>query len=132
DYSTPEGAMAAKASALAALDYDWWLDCWDPASRDFLMHQPGKDKKYWLEQVNAQYVTNRFKLLHRVQMRGLVILTHTLVDPGGGNVAQGFEIPSFFKKVGNRWYSTQELSADPLPQLSPWVTGRASAEVEVR
>jgi len=133
DYSTPEGTMRARASALATLDYDWWLECWDTASRQIILHQPGKDKNYWIEQWRSLYTKNRFRLLHRIETRGYVILTYNMVDPAtGADRGNGLEFPIVYKKENGRWYASQDLARDPLPVLAPWVTGLNSKEVEVR
>jgi hypothetical protein len=133
DYSTPEGTMRARASALANLDYDWWLECWDSASRPIMEKQPGKGKEYWIEQWRGLYAKNRFRLVHRIETRGYVILTYNMVDPNtGADKGNGLEYPIVYKRENGRWYASQDLARDPLPVLSPWVTGLNSKEVEVR
>jgi hypothetical protein len=130
---TPEHAMATRARAMAASEYDKWLATWDGEAKSQFAEEYqvpaklGEQKRLW----HAVFSVGQIVLFKRIETRQFVILTYRVLDQKGTNIGR-LELPSVFRKVDGGWLGTQELSADPLLEESPWMTGQSSAQKEVR
>ena len=132
-FSSPEEAMISRTSEMMHADYDAWLGAWDDRSRQ-LTEKIEKLQKITAENRlamwKAAFTTSRFTLAHRIQTGPYVILTYHLTREGHPVVPA--EFPVIFHELKGRWYATQELSKDPLPSTSPWMSGQDKVEVQVR
>ena len=132
-FGSPEEAMISRTSEMMHADYDAWLAAWDPASQKMtekIEQQQKITPQNRLQMWKAAFTRSRFTLAHRIQTGQYVILTYQLtVD---GRPAYPAEFPVIFHQLEGRWYATQDLSKDPLPSASPWLSGQNKVEVEVR
>jgi len=134
-YDRPEYVVLARISAMLAGDYDWWLQNWDPESREFIARknaENGDTPESWVTLWKDRLRFMRFKLVRRIESGPYVIVTYHLVTPKGADAGNGLEMPIVLHRVGERWYATQALHKDPFLPASPWVTGQKVMEVDVR
>lgn len=133
NYGSPEATLSARASAMTALDYDWWLSTWDGPSRALVLDRDktqGRTPQSWLDQWKALHSV-RMTLRRRIDASDHVILIYVLASADGKEVG-GFEFPAVLHKLGKQWFSTQDLANNPLLTYAPWASGVDQAEETVR
>jgi hypothetical protein len=126
-YSTPEEALVSRFSAVLTGNFEWWLTTWDSASNVLVQAKnkaEGKDKTYWTQLWKEQYANAKFVVTRKIETGEYVILIYKTVGKGSAPTVDAIELPIVFKKVEDKWFTTLDLRADPLPIASPWVSGR--------
>lgn len=134
-YGTPEEAMISRVSAMMALDYEWWLNTWDPASRILFQEKErasDRTKDYWIQWWKDSFRFTRFTLIRHIETGPYVILTYRMMSKDGKDVGRGLELPVVFRNEHGHWLVTADLSSDQLAQSSPWVSGKELEEILVR
>jgi hypothetical protein len=132
-FTSPEEAMISRTSEMMHADYDAWMGDWDAPSRvltEKIETLQKTTRENRVQMWKAAFSTSRFTLAHRIQTGPYVILTYHLTRDGRPVVPA--EFPVIFHLVEGRWDATQDLSKDPLPSSSPWMTGQDKVEVQVR
>lgn len=133
-FITPEDSLVSRLSAMANLDYDGWLKTWDDKSQAFLKQvdaRPEFGAQKRINQWKGVFSAVKPVLVRRIETGSYVIVTYKLVNKDGKDVGI-FEFPTALKEVGGLWLGTEELSSDPLMNLSPWVSGKMSEEADAR
>jgi hypothetical protein len=132
-FDTPDQTMIVRSDAMVASDYDGWLSTWDDdAKARFALEYASparldEQKRQW----HGILAVGRMALFKQIETRSFVILTYRVLDQQGRDIGH-LELPSVFRKIGARWFGTQELSTDPLLGESPWMTGQDTLRREIR
>ena len=114
-YPSPEETIIAQISAMAALDQEWALNCFDEESRKFTVafHKsqnvtPGFIEKKWREAFKGR----RFELITRVDSRGGVIIEYTAISQSKAAEDKVRTLSNSLKKQPDgTWKRTQEFRA---------------------
>ena len=131
DYSTPEKAMVSRVSAMMQGDYEWWLSTWEPDSLREVQERNrkmGKGPEQWLQWWRDSFRFVHFSLVRKIISGNFVFITYRMLSKDGKDLGSGIEFPTVFKKIGEKWLVTGELSGDPLVLKSPWVNGEYRIE----
>jgi hypothetical protein len=123
-YETAHKAFIARLSAVSSLNYEWWLDTWDPSSKQLALDYydtKGLNKDYWLKTWKTGYVGRKIKIKHMVDYQDYVILVYNVATKDGKD---GYlDLPVVFKKSGDEWLVSLGIRQSPLLYFSPWVNG---------
>jgi hypothetical protein len=116
-YDTPEATFSAMIAAMRSGDYDWWLTLWDDTSQQILKDEAEHDK------YNAAFYRNAWQRAYQgkdvVLVRRLDIPTNVLLEfrIGAPQPGKGEQLsPVVLRRLGVRWYLTQELAPSPFLQ----------------
>lgn len=119
-YRTPEEATIASISAMRTLDFDWFREVWEPASRRVLEERDrstGQTPQFWKEAWQRAFSKYpRVELAHRIRTDEYVLISYRLVNPS--NPAESLEMTAVLKRQDGRWFMTQDLADDPV--LAYW------------
>lgn len=124
DLTTPEKAIIQHANALNAGDYEWLMSLWTPASQEVILEsekKSGNGKDYW---VKAWRETGKrsFSLVSYVTYGRFVLVEYEFVVLKSGKKGRD---SMALEKVGDNWFLTQALMADPFLQYWNTPSGRA-------
>jgi len=114
-YYTPEEVVIAQISAMAALDQEWSLNCFDEESRKFTVAFEKSQnvthefiEKKWREAFKGR----RFELITRVDFRGGVIIEYTAISQSKAAEDKVRTLSNSLKKQPDgTWKRTQEFRA---------------------
>ncbi len=114
-YSSPEEIVIAHLSAMAAVDYEWDVSCWNEESQKINAAQyrsanitPDHLKEKWKEVFKG----SQFELVTRVDFRGGVIIEYKVIRQPDAK-PKTFTFTNVAKKqADSKWKLTQELAAN--------------------
>tara|TARA_R110002167_G_scaffold93835_4_gene251130 strand:- start:3367 stop:3984 length:618 start_codon:yes stop_codon:yes gene_type:complete len=120
-----ELALSSRMSAIASLDYSWWLDTWTTDSKTLALDyyaSKGLDKAYWLAEWKEQFVGRNITLRYKVEYGDYVVMIYNVAQPNGK--PSYLDLPLVFTKEQGDWLVSLELRANPLIHFSPWISGK--------
>jgi len=115
-YATPEDALIANLSSLAATNFAWNNQTWTAASvRDMEQRDraDGTTPRDWETRWKTLYAGKRFDLLNRIDYGRYVLIEYRVSGAPGGKPMVD---TAALAKDGQQWKVTQELAADPILQ----------------
>ncbi len=117
-YLTPQLAAVAFISAMSSGDFTWWRSIWTKDS-NALMDKVDKEQSqppdFWVGKWRQIFSGRDTYLDAQIQTGEFFIMVYRTVTPGTDlSKPSNDELAVPFKKDGNRWYATQELSEDPV------------------
>ena len=128
---TAEEAFVSRFSAIASLDYPWWLETWEYDSKQVALdffQQKGLTQDYWLKTWKEQFVGRKIKLKYKIKFQDYVIFTYNVSAPSG---QEGFlDVPIVFSQQDKHWLVSLDLRQSPLIRYSPWNNGSDMEVVE--
>ncbi len=113
-YATPEDALIANLSSLAAANFAWNNQTWTvPSVQEMEKRdkEQGETAAKWEARWKTLYVGKRFELLNRIDYSKYVLIEYRVTAQAGG--APIVDTASLVKE-GGLWKLTQELAADPI------------------
>jgi len=130
-YDTPENAMIARFSALAAKDIQWWRGQWESVEQADLslshLMANGATEKQIVNRWGNITEFNHIRLIRRITFNNYAIVTYQVVSKSKQSKKNKFEIPAVFKKIRGAWKVSSDLSKSPLIAHSPWVSKKYNA-----
>ncbi|MCZ6623297.1 MAG: hypothetical protein O7B35_03525 [Deltaproteobacteria bacterium] len=116
-YSSPEEIVIAHLSAMAAVDYEWDVSCWNEESQKINAAQyrsanitPDHLKEKWKEVFKG----SQFELVTRVDFRGGVVIEYKVIRQSNAK-PKTFTFQNVAKKQADgKWKLTQELASNPV------------------
>jgi hypothetical protein len=124
-FDSAEQSLTSRLSAIASLDYPWWLDTWSNESKTLALNyyeQKGLDQAHWLSEWKQQFVGRTITLKYKVEYRNYIVMIYNVAQPNG---KPGYlDLPLVLSKEKDDWLVSLDLRANPLLHFSPWVSGK--------
>lgn len=129
-FENAEQSLISRMSAIASLDYPWWLETWSTESKKLALDyyaEKGFDQAHWLNEWKQQFVGRKITLRYKVEYSNYVVMIYNVAEPNGR--AGYLDLPLVFLKEKDDWLVSLDLRANPLLHFSPWISGRDKESV---
>ncbi|KMT65220.1 hypothetical protein XM47_10775 [Catenovulum maritimum] len=128
--SSAEEAFVARMSAIASLDYQWWLDTWEVDSKQLALNyyaNKGLDQTYWLDTWQKQFVGRKITYKQKIVLPEHTIIIYNVAAPNGK--PGPIDLPVVFEQAKQEWLVSLDLRRAPLLRYSPWIKGLDKKEI---
>jgi len=118
-YSHPEETLQAHFSAMAELNFEWFLTTWDSQSANQITkknRELNRDSSYWTGLWKKMLAGRDVELTHWVNYGRYVLIAYRIKAMNA--TEKEFSDTVALTKEGNYWKLTQELANDPI--LTYW------------
>ena len=113
-YSGPESLAAAQISAMLAGDVDWWLNTWEPDSREFIsakITEAGdKGRKVLVDRWAERLIGAHVEFVRWLETGRYIVITYRSLKDG----RKAEEFPVVIGLYPEGWRATLALSNSPL------------------
>ncbi|WP_016957428.1 hypothetical protein [Catenovulum agarivorans] len=122
--ASAEEAFISRMSAIASLDYQWWLDTWEMDSKHLALEyfsSKGLNQSYWLDTWQKQFVGRKITFKQKIVLPQHIIIIYNVA---GANGKPGpIDLPVVFSQREQQWLVSLDLRREPLLRYSPWING---------
>ncbi|MER2491617.1 hypothetical protein [Catenovulum sediminis] len=128
--ASAEEAFIARMSAIASLDYQWWLDTWEGDSKLLALDyyaSKGLNKDYWLDTWQKQFVGRKITFKQKIVLPEYIIIVYNVAAANGKSGP--IDLPVVFEQKAKQWLVSLDLRREPLLRISPWVKGLDKKEI---
>lgn len=113
-YNSPIDTITTYFSAMRNGDYNLFMSCWDEVSKievQKMDKEAGREPQFWIDKWEKWIGGRDLYIDYRVNTGSYILLKYRLTDNKQEKISTN---TIAFKKEGEHWFVTSELSADPV------------------